>query len=270
MEDNLIKYLESLEKDDFCASVRGGGTAGPIWAFFLGCVVASVTSLLVYLAWCKYNDNKSLCRQAASCSEFSDAVMNKIFSPSRGGLPPWLKSPGFNNPKFVNTAMQILWPKIDKAGVEWAFKDRKLEKMLNSMDFWKPKWLAASGVVLQSVVLGQVPPNVTDIKVYPRDQGSTNNALVADIAFSWNSKMEIKLAMKTLDDVGSKSLVDKILSFVYRTVSIKVVVRDLVARGHIRVIAGPLSNSLPIVEAARLCFLEPPAMSYDVSSSIML
>lgn len=235
-------------------------------AFWLGvlsclCVVA--------IAWFSYQRNfkkrQSMCH-ASQMSELSRENINKIFSKDNGGLPPWLKSPDFNNPTFINAAMQLLWPKIDKAGAAWAFKDRNLENLLNNETFWKPKWLAASGVVLQSLVLGQTPPKVTDIKVYPSSQGSTGTAVVADVAFSWDSKMEVKLAMKTLDGVDSKSFVDKMLSFIYSTISIKVVVRNLVARGSLRVILSPLVDKIPVVGGAHVSFLEAPSINYEVSS----
>jgi Ca2+-dependent lipid-binding protein len=45
-----------------------------------------------------------------------------------------------------------------------------------------------------------------------------------------------------------------------------VLVRDLVARGTLRLTLAPLLDSLPVAGAARVCFLEAPAVSYRVSS----
>ena len=203
---------------------------------------------------------------ASEACEFSRETLHKIFTSDRGGLPPWLGSPDFNNPVFINAITKLLWPRIDKAGTEWAFTDRRLETMLNNETFWKPSWLAASGIVLQSLVLGHKPPVVTDVKIYPLQRGSTSTAIVADMAFTWNSKMEIKLAMKSLESTESKSLVDKMLSVVYRTITVKAVIRNLIARGHIRVTMTPLLDSLPVVGGMHVCFLDPPAISYEVSS----
>ena len=201
---------------------------------------------------------------ASDGAEFSRDALKKIFSHERGGLPPWLSSPDFNNPTFVNAITKLLWTRIDAAGAEWAFQDRRLETMLNAETFWKPKWLAASGIVLQSVILGHKPPVVTDIKVYQK--GSTNSGIVADIAFSWNSKMEVKIAMKTLENIGEKSFLDRFLSLIYKTITVKAVVRNLIARGHIRVTLSPLLDSLPVVGGLHVSFLQPPAISYEVSS----
>ena len=201
---------------------------------------------------------------ASEGAEFSRDAMKKIFSQERGGLPPWLGSPDFNNPTFVNALVKLLWPRIDAAGAEWAFQDRRLETMLNAETFWKPKWLAASGIVLQSVILGQKPPVVTNIKVYQK--GSSNSGIVADIAFSWNSRMEVKIAMKTLEHVGTMSVLDRLLSLIYKTITVKAVVRNLIARGHIRVTMSPLLDSIPVVGGVHISFLQPPSISYEVSS----
>ena len=87
-----------------------------------------------------------------------------------------------------------------------------------------------------------------------------------DCQFSWRSALEVQIAMKSLDSVDNMTIVDRLLSCVYRAVTITAVVRNLVARGMIRVTISPLLDSLPIVGAVRVSLLEPPSVSYDVSS----
>ena len=255
-----------LENILLSACLKSKGSFGSLISFTGGFVFGVLLLAVGFFSWYKFKSNRQMFQAAASTAAFSKDRLHSIFSRSRGGLPPWLKSPDFCDPVFVNAAMKILWPRIDKAGAEWAFKDRALENLLNSQTFWKPRWLEASGVVLQSLVLGHVPPEVTDIQVYPAARGSSNSAIVADMSFSWSSKMEVKLAMKTLEDIGGLSIIDKLLSCLYSTISIKVVVRDLVARGQIRVTAAPLLDSIPVVGGFHISFLEPPAISYEVSS----
>ena len=243
---------------------------GYLVSFIFGALVSITIASVLLLFWHLSNKRHSLLEKAATSSSYSKEALHTIFSRDRGGLPPWLKSPDFCDPVFVNAALQLLWPRIDKAGSEWAFHDRNLENLLNSQTFWKPKWIAATGIVLQSLVLGQIPPRVTNIKVYPLQGGSSQSSLVADMSFSWNSKMEVKLAMKTLESVQSMSSIDRILSFLYRTISIKVVVRNLVARGQMRVIASPLLDSIPVVGGVQVCFLEPPTVCYKVSFDLSM
>lgn len=235
-----------------------------IAGFFLGALFSAFVIGLVLVLQAKFSRRRKMSSLASDGAEYSREAFKKIFSQERGGLPPWLGSPDFNNPTFVNAITKLLWPRIDAAGTEWAFQDRRLEAMLNAETFWKPKWLAASGIVLQSVMLGHKPPMVTDIKVYQK--GSSSSGIVADIAFAWNSKMEVKIAMKTLENVSEKSILDRLLSLVYKTITVKAVVRNLIARGHIRVTLSPLMDSLPIVGGVHVSFLQPPSISYEVSS----
>ena len=103
---------------------------------------------------------------ADHCAPTADSI-KRVF---RGGesLPFWLSNPEVidSNPEFINTALQLLWKRIDRAGVEWAFKDQNLEHMMNAEDCWKPAWMKATGIVLQALSLGHVPPTVSGVKVY--------------------------------------------------------------------------------------------------------
>lgn len=74
-------------------------------------------------------------------------------------LPSWARFPDVVRSEWVNVVMQALWPHVDRAGCKWAWAH--LENLLNSTDFWRPKWLAVGGVKLRGIFLGQVPPTVT-------------------------------------------------------------------------------------------------------------
>ena len=203
--------------------------------------------------------------EAASMSK--DAILNLFNSSDNGGLPAWLRMPDSHQSSFINQGLSVLWPSIDRAATAWAFNDRNLENLLNSSSFWKPSWLAASGVVLQSLELGQVPPTVTSVKVH--SVGDSTDAkpdtLVADMTFEWSSKMQAVLVMKTLP-MSELSAVDKVLAFIYKAITVKVHVKELISRGQIRVIGAPLLNELPVVGTLRLSFLGAPTISYNVSS----
>ena len=87
-----------------------------------------------------------------------------------------------------------------------------------------------------------------------------------DCSFAWKSAMQVQIAMKTLDSVDAMTIVDRLLSCVYRAVTVTAVVRNLIARGKIRITCSPLLDSLPVVGGVHISFLEPPRISYDVSS----
>lgn len=206
-------------------------------------------------------------RATAEVESLSTEELQKLFSSKQGfcALPSIFMRPDIDKPAFMNDAMKILWPYINRAGTSWALEDGRLEEMMNEQTFWKPSWLAASGVILQSIYLGEVPPHVTGVKIYPPDPGSVSDALVADVSFDWVSKMMVQLTMKTLSG-SDMSLIDRFLSIVYRGVGIKVVIRNLIAKGQLRIIAGPLLNRIPVVGSVRVSFLGAPETSYQVSS----
>jgi len=101
---------------------------------------------------------------------------------------------------------------------------------------------------------------------HSNQNGSLAQGVVMDIAFSWSSNMVVKISMKHLDDIGSMSVVDRLLACVYKSLTVSAVVRDLIVRGRARVTLSPLLDRLPVVGGCHICFLEPPAMSYDVTS----
>lgn len=189
----------------------------------------------------------------------------------RGRLPFWIRNPDAlsSDVEFANTALKLLWPRIDRAASDWAFKDSALENLLNSQTFWKPAWMRASGIILDTIMLGERPAHVEGITVYDTHEphgGSLAKGIVMDVAFSWSSNMVVKISMKHLDDIGSMTVVDRLLACVYKSMTVSAVVRDLIVRGTARVTLSPLLDRLPVVGGCHICFLEPPSMSYDVTS----
>ena len=109
-----------------------------------------------------------------------------------GTLPSWLLHPDVDQaPPWLNTLTQYLWPHVERAATKFALQDRRLETLLNATTFWRPAWLARSGVRLAGVSLGAVPPKVTAIKVHRPDADSgTVGQVTLEACFVWDSKME--------------------------------------------------------------------------------
>ncbi len=235
----------------------------------LGFVLALAVALVTLASWDVFQDRRRRLESASHGSRPDlPGNIKRVF---RGRLPFWIKNPEAlgSSVEFLNTALRLLWPRIDRAASEWAFKDSALEDLLNSQTFWKPAWMRASGIVLQTIMLGERPAHVEGITVYDTHSnrnGSPAQGVVMDIAFAWSSNMVVKISMKHLDDVDSMSVVDRLLACVYKSMTVSAVVRDLVVRGTARVTLSPLLDRAPVVGACHICFLEPPAMSYDVTS----
>ena len=110
-----------------------------------------------------------------------------------GSLPSWLLHSDVDRaPPLLNTLTQHLWPYIERAAAKFALQDRRLETLLNATSFWRPAWLARSGVRLAGVSLGAVPPKVTAIKVHRPDAegGSMVDQVSLESDFVWDSKLE--------------------------------------------------------------------------------
>lgn len=239
-----------------------------LFVFFEGMIFTVIVALAVMLTlrWSQWRSSKLL--MSTHTDSMSTEELRNVFSESKSrglGLPSIFLRPDSDRASFVNDAMKSLWPHINRAATAWALEDRKLEKLLNEQTFWKPAWLAASGVILQSIFLGEEPPHVTGIKIYSPEPERPADALVADVSFDWVSKMMVQLTMKTLSEYDM-SLVDRLLAIVYRGVGVKVVVRNLVAKGQLRIIAGPLVDRLPVIGSVKVSFLGAPETSYQVSS----
>ncbi|KAH7618895.1 putative Synaptotagmin-3 [Nannochloris sp. 'desiccata'] len=240
-----------------------------VMPFILGFITFGIIFLACFITYASSQQQQKRVINAATAASLTKDNIIRIFSSEAGGLPTWLRHLDSDHPTFVNQAMSVLWPHIDRAATSWAFKDRNLENLLNEQDFWKPSWLAASGVVLQSLELGQTPPNVTGLKVYSTTPGAGDvkpDSLTVDIDFDWLSKLNCIIVMKTLQTTNKRSIADKVLSVVYKAITIKVVVKNIVARGQLRIIAAPLLGEIPVIGAIRASFLGPPTISYDVSS----
>lgn len=111
----------------------------------------------------------------------------------QGGLPSWLQSPDVGAaPPWLNTLTLQLWPYIQRAASKWTMEDRRLEVLLNSTTFWRPGWLARSGVRVAGVNLGDVPPRVTAVKVYRPEvqRGTALDQVTLESEFVFDSKME--------------------------------------------------------------------------------
>ncbi|GAB4820429.1 hypothetical protein N2152v2_007475 [Parachlorella kessleri] len=180
-------------------------------------------------------------------------------------LPPWLRFPDVVRVQWLNSITQCLWPHIEKAACKWAWEN--LDELLNSNDFWRPKWLHTSGVKLQGIILGHVPPTVTGmwprVKVYCQDTHMCREELSTEFDFSWASKMEVKLMMRVSPEERFPVL-GHLVSLLSKAVTVKVTVRDLVARGRLRATLRPLIDTIPVVGAVKMSFVEAPTLSYQV------
>lgn len=130
----------------------------------LGFVLALVVAAVTMASWRILQARRQHLDWSSHGARQAPENIKRVF---RGRLPFWIKNPDVlnSNVEFVNTALKLMWPRIDRAASEWAFKDSALENLLNSQTFWKPAWMRASGIVLETIMLGERPAHVEGITV---------------------------------------------------------------------------------------------------------
>ena len=98
-----------------------------------------------------------------------------------------------------------------------------------------------SGFRFERVVLGQIPPRITGIKVYDKNVSRKEIIMDADIVFA--SDCDIKFAL------GPK---------------IKAKIMDFSLRGLVRIVFKPIVNEIPLIGGVQVYFLTPPDIDFDL------
>lgn len=93
----------------------------------------------------------------------------------------------------------------------------------------------------EKVVLGQIPPRITGIKVY--EKNVSRNEIIMDLDLVFASDCDIKFSL------GRK---------------IKAKVSDLSLRGLLRVVFKPLVTQIPLVGGVQAYFLTTPELDFDL------
>ena len=98
-----------------------------------------------------------------------------------------------------------------------------------------------SGFRFERVVLGQIPPRITGIKVYDKNVSRREIIMDADVVFA--SDCDIKFAL------GPK---------------IKAKIMDFSLRGLVRIVFKPIVNEIPLIGGVQVYFLTPPDIDFDL------
>ena len=98
-----------------------------------------------------------------------------------------------------------------------------------------------SGFRFERVVLGQIPPRITGIKVYDKNVSRKEIIMDADVVFA--SDCDIKFAL------GPK---------------IKAKIMDFSLRGLVRIVFKPIVNEIPLIGGVQVYFLTPPDIDFDL------
>ena len=90
------------------------------------------------------------------------------------------------------------------------------------------------------MVLGQVPPRITGIKVY--DKNTSRKEIIMDLDLIFASDCDIKFSVK----------------------NVKAKIGDFSLRGLLRVVFKPLVTEIPLIGGVQVYFLSPPEINFDL------
>lgn len=129
---------DTLKRTGFSAAMVSAVVVAVVVVVVLAVVAALVTEQFLLA-------RRRRIALAAEVSHPSADNIKRVFRDT--GLPFFLENPEVmhTNVEFVNATLKLLWQRIDRAGTEWAFTDRHLERLMNDEHFWKPQWMRATG-----------------------------------------------------------------------------------------------------------------------------
>lgn len=181
--------------------------------------------------WKKERDAKlSSARQAALTNE-KEMIETRIRVED---LPSWVFFPDKERAEWVNAIIYQLWPnvghytrKLISESIEPSIKTALEAYKLNGFRF-------------ERVVLGQVPPRITGIKVYERN--ISRNEIIVDMDLVFASDCDIKFCLGKM----------------------KAKIMDFSLRGMIRIVLKPIVNEIPLIGGLQAYFLSNPDIDFDL------
>lgn len=152
-------------------------------------------------------------------------------------LPSWVFFPDKERAEWINSVIQQLWPNVGRytrkvitESVEPAVKGALEGYGLGNFKFDK-------------VVLGQIPPKITGIKLY--DKNTSRKEINMDLDLIFASDCDIKFSVK-----GAKAKIS-----------------DFILRGLLRVVFKPLVTEIPLIGGVQVYFLSPPEINFDLGGA---
>jgi len=181
--------------------------------------------------WKKERDFRlSAARQAALTNE-------KAMIESRikiEDLPSWVFFPDKERAEWINSIIQQLWPNVGH------YTRKVIAESVEPAVKGALEGYGLSGFRFDKVVLGQVPPRITGIKVY--DKNTSRKEIIMDLDLIFASDCDIKFSVK----------------------NVKAKIGDFSLRGLLRVVLKPLVSEIPLVGGVQVYFLSPPEINFDL------
>lgn len=244
-----------------CPAPPGGATLHA----FLGSVVFALLLLaFAYFSYCDFLRRHGKLRAAAELAGMDAEQLRRMLS-DVDLLPEWARMPDVERAPFANQILAQVWPNVECAAIKMALADNFLERLMNSTTFWRPAFLARSGVRILGLSLGPVPPTLAGIKVFPQPSGDARRsaeAVVLEVEFAWASRMDLRMAIRILPDQYASGLLGRTLA---GATTVRMGVRDMVIRGKARITVRPLLDEIPVAGGLKVSLMGAPEFSYRTS-----
>ncbi|TRY78396.1 hypothetical protein TCAL_08980 [Tigriopus californicus] len=136
--------------------------------------------------------------------------------------------------EWINSIIHQLWPNVGH------YTRKLISESIEPSVRQALEGYGFSGFKFERVVLGQIPPRITGIKVYYKNVN--RNEIIMDMDLVFASDCDIKFS------VGR----------------IKAKLMDFSLRGLLRVVFKPIVNEMPLIGGIQAYFLVPPEIDFDL------
>uniref|UniRef100_A0A0K2UPA4 Extended synaptotagminlike protein 2a [Tribolium castaneum] n=1 Tax=Lepeophtheirus salmonis TaxID=72036 RepID=A0A0K2UPA4_LEPSM len=149
-------------------------------------------------------------------------------------LPSWVFFPDRDRAEWLNSIIKQLWPNVGH------YTRKLLSESIEPAVATALEAYKLNGFKFDRVVLGQVPPRITGIKVY--EKNTARDEIIMDMDIVLASDCEICFSVKKF----------------------KARISDFSLRGVIRVVFKPLIADIPLIGGIQVFFLSPPEIDFDL------
>ncbi|KAK9800178.1 hypothetical protein WJX73_004159 [Symbiochloris irregularis] len=156
---------------------------------------------------------------------------------------------------WLTKLLALMWPYIS-AGAEkqvWEMIPAMLEQN-------KPTWMTT--LALKQFELGDVPPMIEDVKVFPGEDPGAEDIFM-EFDFVWRGQQNVSLSLNPAPKVlQSIPLIKQIVDY---TMSWSVGVEDITFKGRLRTTMIPMMFEMPCVGAIQVAFVDPPKLDFRLT-----
>jgi len=181
--------------------------------------------------WKKERDYKLAAARQAALTNEKTMIQSRIRAED---LPSWVFFPDKERAEWINSILQQLWFNVGNY-TRKIIAESVEPSVRQALDNYN-----LTGFKFEKVILGQVPPRVTGIKVY--DKNVDRNEIILDLDIVFASDAEVKFSLK----------------------GISAKISDFSLKGLVRVVFKPLITDIPLIGGIQVYFLTAPDIDFDL------